>query len=501
MRLIDLLENAAAEVSKRAAIKGQSPELSYARMRGDVYRLAEVLKRTGCREGVKAAIIFDNCAEYLVSFFAISAAGGTIVPLHRRMTMHEIERHIAGADASIVITGGGMAEKLSGVQAAVIVAEYNAAGELEIESAGGNAGGRDGADGDVALMVPTSGTTGRAKIVMLTDGQLISNMRAYIEAARLGEGNVVYCAIPMHHIYCICAQILTHVSLADTFVVRGGPFFIRDFVGAVSKHKVTGAAFVPYMGAMLAGFPEADGIESLRFMTLSGSRTPATVYRRLAGKYGHVRFMNTYGMSEAGSRISIAGPQPGDFPVESVGRPIRGVSVRIAGRGDTPLPAGHEGQIQVKSSGVMKGYYKQPGLTEEAIVGGWLRTGDIGRVDDKGNLLIVGRKKNIIVTSGENVYPDEIEECLLGHPAVKEAAVVAAPDGVLEEVPCAFIVTRASERPLPTDIISFCRKRLSAYKVPQRIEYLDALPRTDTLKIDRRRLMRMAADGGSHIRI
>ncbi len=494
MRLIDLLEISAARDGRGVAIKGQRLELTYGRMRDDALLLAEALRGAGCREGVKAAIIFDNCAEYLVNFFAVSAAGGTIVPLHRRMKAYEMRRYIDAADVSMVITSARAARELGETKAAIVTVEYEAAGQLEVRSVGGCAGECDAADGDVALMVPTSGTTGDAKIVMLTDEQLISNMRAYLEVAGFGGHNVVYCAIPMHHIYCICAQILTHISRGDTFVARGGPFFIRDFVSAVKGCGVTGAALVPFMAAQLAEFPEAEDLAGLEFITLSGSRTPVAVYRRLAERYGRVRFMNTYGMSEAGSRISIAGPRPGDFPVESVGRPLPGVVVRIAGEGDTPLPPGCEGEIQVRSSGVMKGYYKQPELTKETMVDGWLRTGDIGRVDDKGNILILGRKKKIIVTGGENVYPEEVEECLLEHEDVKEAAVVGRDDGILGEVPVAFVAGKNGQRQT-AELMKFCGKRLSSHKVPRAIEWLDALPKTDTLKTDRRKLERMAQEG------
>ena len=142
----------------------------------------------------------------------------------------------------------------------------------------------------------------------------------------------------------------------------------------------------------------------------------------------------------------------------------------------------------------MKGYYKQPELTRETIVDGWLRTGDIGRLDDEGNLFIVGRKKKIIVTGGENVYPEEVEECLLEHEGVKEAAVVGKDDGVLGQVPVAFVAGRNGEKQT-AELVRFCRKRLSSHKVPRAIEWFDALPKTDTMKTDRRKLERMAQEG------
>ena len=347
---------------------------------------------------------------------------------------------------------------------------------------------------DVALMVYTSGTTGPPKIVMLTDSQLISNMVTYRSLMGFGSHNVVCCSLPLRHIYCVCAQILTHISLADTFVLNDKPFFIKDFLKAVESQKVTITAFVPYMAMLLAEFPESErfNLGSLRYVTLSGAKTPKSTYKLLTEKYSHIQFINTYGMSEAGSRISIAAPFPNRFPIESVGSPMPGVEVKIAGDSGNVLPPEAIGEVEVKSSGVMKGYYRQPDLTNETIVGGWLKTGDIGKLDEKGNLFLVGRRKNIIISGGENIYPSEIEECLMEHPAILETAVVARRDRRLQEVPCAFVVkNRLSKEVIPIEIIGFCKKRLSSHKTPRSIKFLDRLPKLGTWKIDRNTLRKM----------
>ena len=197
-------------------------------------------------------------------------------------------------------------------------------------------------------------------------------------------------------------------------------------------------------------------------------------------------------MSEAGSRISIAAPLPSRFPIESVGRPMPGVEIRIAGDNGSILPPQAIGEVEVKSSGVMKGYYRQPELTDETIVDGWLKTGDIGKVDEQGNLFLIGRKKDIIISGGENIYPSEIEECLTEHPAILEAAVVARQDKYLQEVPYAFVVrNRFSKKATPIEITEFCKKRLSGHKIPRSIKFLDKLPKLGTSKIDRNMLKKM----------
>ena len=198
-------------------------------------------------------------------------------------------------------------------------------------------------------------------------------------------------------------------------------------------------------------------------------------------------------MSEAGSRISIAAPEPGEFPAESVGRPIPGVKVRITDDNRKVLYADHIGEVEIKGSGVFNGYFNQPELTKETIIDGWMRTGDFGRLDAQGNLYLTGRKKEMILCGGENIFPAEIEEILLENSSVREAAVIGMPDNRLEEVPCAFVVSRG-DTCSEVEIINFCRKRLSRFKVPRKVFFTDKIPKLGTSKIDRRQLKEIALD-------
>jgi acyl-CoA synthetase (AMP-forming)/AMP-acid ligase II len=466
----------------------------------DVEHLSNYLLSAGCGPGVKVAIVLPNSGVYFASFFAISTSGATIVPMSSKMTAYEAGGFIKRADVSLVLTeknfAGKLAEQLDDKeQIAIVTIEQNADSGLRIETFVAGKPRIDLENSDVAMIVYTSGTTGQSRIVMLTDDQLISNMFVYRSMLDLGGHNIVHCSLLLHHIYCICAQVLTHISLGDTFVVKDGPFFIKDFFKAVQKHKVTAAAFVPYMGILMAEYPDTGqfDLSSLKFITFSGAKTPKLVYQKLTKAFGHIRFINTYGMSEAGSRISIAAPDPSEFPVESVGRPIPGVKVKITDDSGKVLPPEYIGEVEVKGSGIFKGYFNQPQLTNEMIVDGWLKTGDLGRLDIKGNLYIAGRKKDIILCGGENIFPAEIEETIMENGSIKEVAVIGIPDSRLEETPCAFVVSKngfCNE----TDIIHFCRQKLSSFKVPRKVFFIDEIPRLDTAKIDRRHLKKIALD-------
>jgi long-chain acyl-CoA synthetase len=498
MKIIDLLIQAASRYPDRPAVNDNIGELSYGQILANVNILADHLRSVGVGSGVKVALRLPNSAAYLAAFFAISAAKATIVPLSSHMTTYELIKFINIADVSVLFTDKINKIKLANINdckkhITLISIDSNINGGIKAEIAESHKVRRDLDDGDVALMVCTSGSTGQSKIVMLTDDQLLSNMYIYRAVMDFHGHNIVYCSLSLHHIYSICAQLLTHVSLGDTFIVDARPFFIKDFFNAVQNNTVTITAFVPYLAMMMAEYPDLGryDISSLRYITLSGAKTPKRIYQKLVNTYPHVQFINTYGMSEAGSRIAVAAPNPKSFPLDSVGKPIPGVKVRITDEGGNILSVNRAGEVEVQSSGVCKGYYHQRQLTHNTIVNGWLKTGDLGRLDNDGNLYLVGRKKDIILCGGENIYPVEVEECLMENDDVREAAVIGIPDQRLQEVPCAFVVPKNGQ-PDENDLIRFCKTRLSSFKVPRKIYFIDSLPKRGISKTDHGTLNRIA---------
>jgi long-chain acyl-CoA synthetase len=500
MRIIDLLKHSVAKFPDRTAIKDDTTELTYSQLDFSVSYLSDYLTLKGFGPGIKAALLLGNSALYFISFFAVSAAGGTVVPMSSKMTVYEAVKFIKRSGVSIAITERALAKKLANKLnqtdlISIFTIDWGCSNHLEIQPLFLAEPKEDIENRDVALMVYTSGTTGYSKIVMLTNEQLISNMFVYRAVMGFDEHNIVYCSLPLHHIYCICAQVLTHISLGDTFIATTRPFFIKDFLKAVQKHRVTITAFVPYMAILMSEYPNPDeyNTSSLKYITLSGAKTPNLVYRKLTKAFSHIKFINTYGMSEAGSRISISAPFPTHFPIDSVGRPIPGIKVKIVDEMGKTVAANSPGEIFVKSSGIMKGYYQQPDLTAKTKVDGWLKTGDIGKLDENGNLFILGRIKDIIITGGENLCPAEIEERLIEHYAIREAAVVGQKHKLLQEVPFAFIVkNNASEKLTPIDIIEYCKNKLSSHKIPRSIKFLEKLPKLNTNKVDRNELKKIA---------
>jgi long-chain acyl-CoA synthetase len=495
MKLVDLLKNSCEQHPRAKAVCASSGrDKTYSALYSDCLSLSEVLRGKGMTPGVKVGLYLENSVEFLVSFFAVSAASCIIVPLYREMTLYELTGSVSTADLSVVITDATMAAKLShsDLEVTVIGLQYRD-DRLEIQVIKEGSVIIDEENTEVALIVPTSGTTGRPKYVLLTDEQLVSNLRQYLKVMEFADTERAYCALPFSHIYTITAQILAHISRGDSFVIDKGRFFVKDFFRTVQQHGVTMTAFVPYLAILMAEFPSGRqyDLASLRQVTLSGAKTPVSTYLKLQQMYPDIRFINTYGMSEAGSRIAIAAPDPLCYPPDSVGKPLPEVSVKIINTNGRVLAADMMGEICIKSSGLMKGYYQSPELTEEVFSDGWLKTGDLGKMDEAGNLFIEGRLKEMIISGGKNISPYEIEECLLKHTKVLEAAVVAKKHPIRQEVPYTFIVCAENTSIEYAEIIAHCRRYLSSYKVPQGFETLKSLPKISASKINRRRLAQM----------
>ena len=498
MKLIDLLIQSAAKYPNKIVVRDDTCEMTYTQLLSNTKRLSNILKSSGCGPGVKIAIVLPNCVAYFASFFAISEVGATIIPMSSKMTVYEIVGFIKRADITMVITTKKIADKLreeleNEEYVAILTAEQRPDYILAFGTFVSYPDRLNRDNEDVSLMVYTSGTTGQAKIVMLTDSQLISNMLAYRGMMNFCNSNVVYCSLPFHHIYCICAQILTHISLGDTFIVTANPFFVKDFLRQVQEYKITITALVPYLAMLISEYPNLDcfDISSLKYITLSSSSSSNILRQKLITTFPCINFIDAYGMSEAGPRISLTVPRLQDCPVGSVGKPIYAVKIRITNFCGCVLPVGQIGEIEISSPGIFKGYYNQPKLTKETVVDGWLKTGDLGKLDIKGNLYLFGRKKEIILCGGENILPAEIEETIQKNDFVREVAVVGIPDSRFQEVPCAFVVSRGGSCN-ETNIMDFCRKRLSSFKVPRKVFFVDKLPKLGTSKIDRRGLKEIA---------
>ena len=353
---------------------------------------------------------------------------------------------------------------------------------------------------DLAVVLYTSGTSGRPKGVMLTHGNLHSNVRAAIAHAHLTQANIFLGVLPQFHSFGLTALTLLPLSLGAT-TIYSARFTPKKIVGLIRTHRPDIMVAIPSMYAALLSVKDAkpDDFSSIQLAVSGGEPLPQAVLDQCQSQLG-LGLLEGYGLTETSPMTHWC--TPGSNKTKSVGTPLPGVSAVIVDDQNRPVPTGQEGHILIAGPNVMKGYYKLPKETQQVFVElrppaapndkpmpkRFFRTGDIGRIDRDGFLFITGRYKEMLIIGGENVFPREIEEVLNHHPSVRDSAVIGKPDALRGELPVAFVEIHEEASFDEPALRTWCRDRLAGYKVPRQIHLIQALPRNATGKILRRQL-------------
>ena len=338
---------------------------------------------------------------------------------------------------------------------------------------------------DTAVILYTSGTTGRPKGVMLTHRNLVSNAisgRGPEYEQRSEDTQLLI--LPLAHAFGIVALNVLYV--AGIKAVMHPRFDTTAVLSAIERHHIVAFAGVPAMFVALLYTPDAETYDtsSLQYCVSGSAPLPVNILEGFEQKFG-CTIREGYGLSEGSAALTGHGADM-ERRAGSVGKPIAGVEIQIVDEHDNPLPVGEIGEVVARGPNIMKGYYNMPDETNAALHNGWLHTGDMGRFDEDGYLYIVERKKDLIIRGGFNIYPRDIEEILTTHPSVIEAAVVGIPSERMGEEVKAYVVTRT-----PVDaetLMAYCREKLANYKTPKEIEFVNALPRNAIGKIDKKEL-------------
>jgi len=430
-------------------------------------------------------VLLPACAGYVASFYGALLAGKTVVPINFLLSDAEVAHVIADSAIDTVVTIPQLAGRLAGTPLKVIDLMQlpptpPAAITPRFPSPHAN---------DTAVLIYTSGTSGRPKGVMLTYGNLQSDVDACIEAAALKQQHTFLGVIPLFHAFGMTATMLAPVQLGAP-VVYLARFSAPAALEKIRRHKASLLFGVPSMFAAMARMDDGSPEDFAQFHAIisGGEPLPAAVRQAFLRRFG-VEVYEGYGMSETSPVVAMNTPQA--HRAGSVGRPLPGVQVRIVDDDGTPLPAGREGEVWLKGPMVMKGYYRLEEQTRDVLTAdGYLKTGDLGRLDEDGFLYITGRKKDLIISAGEKAVPREIEEVLLRHPAVAEAAVVGRKDATRGEVPVAFVVLREGQTFAADALRSFARDQgLAQFKVPRQVIFVPALPRSAAGKVLKRALV------------
>ena len=471
-------------------------------------RLAASLTAIGVKPGDPVAMQLPNIPQFLISYFGILKAGGIVVPLNVLLRAPEVAFHLGDSGARVLITWEGvLAEAAKGAEAAGLEQIYAVghAGDsgtalpferlLDVIVPRFNMVMRQPMD--TAVIVYTSGTTGRPKGAELTHIQLYMNADIPGRLFDVQPDDIVITVLPLFHVFGLSSILDVCVRFGCTMSLI--PRFTAGAVlTAIQRDRATIFEGVPTMFADLLSCPELESydLSSLRVAISGGASIPAPVLDAFEDRFGLV-ILEGYGMTETASTTTF-NPSAEERRAYSVGKPIWGTQTQVWDENRQPLPPGPEnvGEVVTRGLHVMKGYLNNPEATASSFTGDWLHTGDLGYIDEDGFLFIVSRKKELIIRGGYNVYPSEIENVLLAHPAIAEAAVVGVPDERLGEEVMAVVIPRPTVILLEAELVSYCRERLASYKCPRIYEFRSELPKNTLGKILKDELVRLwVADG------
>jgi long-chain acyl-CoA synthetase len=457
-------------------------------------RLATGLAELGVGTGERVAVMMANSVEVGLVYNAIWRAGAVVTPVMFLLSVEDLRHVLGDSGACAVITTAEFADKvreasegLDGVR--FLICREQVDGFISLASLEQSDPGPivPRSDDDLAALLYTGGTTGRSKGVMLTHASLFYTGHAGHESGHVPGVNRVLIPLPLSHAYGLLVTVVGMHSPEQGFAVLMRWFEPQQLLALIQEHELQVAAVVPTMLQILLSQPLEDyNLSSLRYVTSGGAPLAAEVAEQFIRRVPSASIRQGYGLTETAALIS-SNPI-GRERAGSVGLPVPGTEVRVLDEEGNDLPRGEVGEICARSPGVMQGYWNAPEITQEALRDGWLHTGDLGYQDADGYLYIVDRKKDLIIRGGFNVYPRDIEDALLEHPAVESAGVVGQPDPRHGEEVVAFVSLRPGAEVDGEQIVQWARERIGGYKYPREVTILDAVPLTPVGKVDRKAL-------------
>jgi len=504
-----LRDQAAARPGKTAFETLDGRRVDFAGFNRRVNRLCHALAACGVAPGARVALLSRNCIEY-VEVYGAAKAGLVVVPLNWRLPAAELVPLLAHSAPKVLVVDEAHVALVDGLRAQLptvrhwVVLGPARAGWLAYEDLLATASDTEPVcavqPGDVLCIIYTSGTTGAPKGVALTHAGALGNVRtAATEMLGLGEADHTMAVMPLFHVGGFWYHLFPSFASGCTTLILAD-FDPATVLRELQARRISNVHLVPTMIAALLAHPDAAqaDLRCLRLVFYAASSMPAELLRRAMQTFSQCGFAQAYGSTEAGV-VSVLDPaahqrarQPqGEHLLQSCGRAFSRHALRVVGANGQTLASGDIGEIEVRSADLMQGYWHNPAATQAVLHDGWLKTGDLGRIDDEGYLYIVDRKNVMVVTGGENVYPTEVEAQLYRDSAVLEAAVFGVPDPVWVERVVAAVVLRPGVPGTPEtadEIQQRLRTRLAAYKCPKALYFVNTLPKSAVGKVLRKHL-------------
>ncbi|MPZ72664.1 MAG: long-chain-fatty-acid--CoA ligase [Nitriliruptorales bacterium] len=508
VNLADRLRAAAARLPEKPAlvlrpISGGGAQVTYHDLDERVDRAAGAFQGLGLDRGERVALMLGNSEHFVEAFYGAMRAGLVVVPLNTTYTTNEVAQILTDADAAAIVVGEAYHDRLAGIKETLPALEHvvvagasspplGAQTWKQFLGTGGPFTEVEVDEDDLALLPYTSGTTGRPKGAMLSHANLLANHHQ-MEQTRLSveELDVVLCVLPLFHIYSLNVAMAFSLSRGATVLImeRFDPLQSLDAISSQRVSVVIGAPPIYIAWLNTPGVEEYD-LASVRYAVSGAAPLPRQVLTRFESELG-ITIWEGYGLTETSPLLTTVAmddrPRPG-----SVGCPVPGVELRLVDDKGADVRAGDPGEVVVRGPNVFSGYWQDADATAEVLEDdGWFHTGDVGLLDD-GHLYLVDRKKDMVLVSGFNVYPREVEEVLYRHPKIAAAAVVGTPHPYTGEAVKAVVVLREGEEAAAEDITDFCRRYLARFKCPEVVEFVESLPTNPSGKVLRRELRKSA---------
>ena len=509
----DALEARAAEDADRVFLVSGSRRLTYGQLDDRSTALAASLRELGIEAGDRIALDLPNWSEFVIALFAAAKLGAVIVPLNPRYTVPELQYMLRHSESAAVVAAEefngtdylelfeGFLTSLPELQYLVTVGEADLWYDdriYQFEDLLSSGDGRAfeperGAPDDTFAILYTSGTMGKPKGVALSHANMLETAAETVDAIGLTRDDIVFGVTTVFHVFGLGPGILGTMLAGATLVLQE-QFHPARALKLIEEHRATVHYGVPTVFITELRELEEHGydLSSLRTGIVAGAPIGDDLVKRIRNELCP-NICVAYSLTETASTVAVTRPDdPQDKQVFTVGKPLPEMDLRILDFDGSILPEESLGEIGVRGPGVMKGYYRQPGETSHAFdEDGYFQTGDLGMIDEEGYLHIVGRRKELIIRGGFNVYPREVEDRLHAHPAVMDVAVVGLPHEVLGEVVCACIVAVEGAIITGEEIREWCRGALADFKVPDLVRFFDSFPLTGSGKVRRVELARM----------
>jgi len=496
--LVARVANVAIGEPQRRAVADGSRRIDYATLWAEACAFARYLRSAGLAPGDRVATILTNSIEAIVACYGCWIAGCVIVPLNAQARRWDFEPWLRHCEARCVIHEAGNSDAAMALDAieAPLLRIVTDAGSLlpaatwaELMRVEHPCEIARAESATLAMILYTSGTTGAPKGVMLSHGNLAANIDSIIAYLGLGRDDSIVSVLPFYYSY--GASVLhTHLAVGAFLVIESNLVFPHLMVETMARERVSGFSGVPSTFLLLLNrVPLADyDLSSLRYLTQAGGAMAPATARRLHEAMPQAELYIMYGQTEATARLTWLPPARREEKSGSVGIPVPRVEIVVRREDGQAANAFEVGDVHARGPNVMPGYWRDPQATASVLVDGWLRTGDMGHLDDEGFLYLSGRRSDMIKTGAHRVHPKDVEEVIAELPAIAEVAVIGIDDDTLGQVIKAFIVLVDNASLTINQIKAHCRDHLAAYKIPKQIEFVDTLPKTASGKIRRAQL-------------